>query len=149
VTYDFAIYALYPNAPCGLENITKPYCNLNGAPLAGVPRWAISAGAEYDEPVNIGPRAADVYAGIDYTYRSPLYSNAADSIYSHLPDLNLINLRLGVRLDSRTWDVYLWAKNIANANYFTFVASGVANTGLLTAQVGLERTFGGTVRFHF
>lgn len=149
VTYDRAIYADFPNAPCGLENITKPFCVLSGAPLAGVPRWAISAGGEYTYPVNIGPKAANVYAGIDYTYRSPLYSNATDSIYSHLPDLNLINARLGVREDGQTWDFYLWVKNIANANYFTFVSPGVANTGALTAEPGLERTFGGTFRFHF
>jgi iron complex outermembrane receptor protein len=147
--YDKAIYADYPNAPCGLENITRPFCNLNGAPLAGVPKWTISAGGEYDHPVTFGAREVSAYVGLDYTYKSSLYSNATDSIYSKLPDLSLLNVRAGVRSGAGKWDLYLWAKNVFNVDYDTFIAAGVGNTGELTAQLGDPRTYGVTLRFHY
>jgi len=149
VTYDKAIYATYPTAPCGLENITHPYCSLNGAPLAGVPLWAISAGGEYAYPFTVGAKQLSAYFGVDYTYRSSVYSASTDSIYSLLPDLNLFNARLGVRAANQSWDLYLWAKNLFDVNYFTYVAAGVGNTGALTAQLGDPRTYGATFRFHF
>ncbi len=148
VTYDKAIYANYPNAPCGLENITKPFCSLNGAPLAGVPLWAISAGGEYDYPLKVGSASLTSYLGVDYTYRSSIYTASTDSIYTLLPPLNLVNLRLGVRAADQKWDLYLWAKNLANTDYFTFTMPLVGNTGALASQLGDPRTYGVTFRFH-
>ena len=147
--YDKAIYAEYPNAPCGLEHITQPFCNLNGAPLAGVPKWTVSAGGEYDHGFNFGSRELTGYLGLDYTYRSSLYSAATDSIYSRLPGLSLLNMRLGVREGTGKWDLYLWAKNISNVNYLSFVGTGPGNTGALYSQLGDPRTYGVTLRFHY
>ena len=147
--YDRAINADYPNAPCGLENITHPFCSLNGAPLAGVPRWSVSAGGEYSHPVSFGPKQTSIYAGLDYTYRSSLYSAATDSIYSKLPELSLLNVRLGLRAADSAWDLYVWAKNIFNENYFTFRSAGPGNTGALYSQLGDPRTYGVTFRFHY
>ena len=147
--YDKAIYADYPNAPCGLENVTQPFCNLNGAPLAGVPKWTLSAGGEYDHPIAIGRREVSAYLGLDYTYRSDFYSNATDSIYSKLPDLSLLNLRVGVREADNKWDLYFWTKNIFDQKYFTFISAGIGNTGALDAQLGDPRTYGVTLRFHY
>jgi iron complex outermembrane receptor protein len=147
--YDKAIYADYPNAPCGLENITQPFCNLSGAPLAGVPKWTVSAGGEYAHPVTFGAREVSAYAGLDYTYKSTLYSNATDSIYSKLPSLSLLNLRAGVRAVDGKWDLYMWAKNVFNVYYNTFISAGIGNTGALDAGVGDPRTYGVTLRFHY
>jgi iron complex outermembrane receptor protein len=147
--YDKAIYADYPNAPCGLEHILLPSCNLNGAPLGGVPKWTVSAGGEYDYPVNIGAREVSIYLGADYTYRSSVYSAATDSIYSKLADLQLLNLRLGVRDATNKLDLYFWAKNVTNHFYFTFVGGGLGNTGALDGQPGDPRTYGVTLRFHY
>jgi iron complex outermembrane receptor protein len=149
VTYDDATYASYPTAPCGLENITAPSCNLSGAPLAGVPLWAVSAGGEFDQPVSLGAKQAQAYFGVDYSYRSPVYSAATDSIYSQLPQLSLFNARLGLRAADSRWDAYLWAKNLFNDNYLTFVTAGAGNTGALYAQLGDPRTWGVTLRFHY
>jgi iron complex outermembrane receptor protein len=149
VTYDYATYASYPNAPCPLENITTPTCNLSGAALAGVARWAVSAGGEYDQPLTIGARQVQAYIGADYTYRSSVYSAATDSIYSNLPQLSLLNARIGVRSADQRWDAYLWSKNLGAAKYFTFVSAAVGNTGGLVGQLGDPQTFGGTIRFKY
>jgi iron complex outermembrane receptor protein len=147
--YDKAIYADFPNAPCPLEAITTPVCNLSGAPLAGVPKWTISAGGEYDHPVTFGSREVSAYVGADYTYRSSLYSVATDSIYSKLPALSLLNVRGGARSPNGKWDLYLWAKNVLNQYYYNFISASVGNTGALDAGPGDPRTYGVTLRFHY
>ena len=146
-TWDDAIYAKYPGGPCGLEAITQPSCDLSGKPLAGTPRWAATAGGEYDQPVSLGARQGTAYLGVDYSYRSSLYSHASDSIYTRLPQLSLVGARLGLRSDG--WDLYVWGKNLANAKYFTYLNPGTGNTGALYAQLGDPRTYGVTLRFKY
>ncbi|MDR3510576.1 MAG: TonB-dependent receptor [Caulobacteraceae bacterium] len=148
-TWDDAVYAKYPKAPCGLEKITQGVCNLSGAALAGVPRWSASAGGEYDYPLALGARETEAYVGVDYTFRSSVYSSATDSIYSKLPSLSLVNARLGVRAADQRWDAYLWAKNLGNVKYFTFISAGAGNTGQLVAQLGDPQTWGATLRVHY
>ena len=147
--YNWAIYAQDPNAPCPIERITAPFCSLSGAPLAGVPRWTISAGGEYDHPIRLGAREVSGYIGLDYSYRSSENSVATDSIHSLLPDLSLLNLRVGVRSEDNKWDFYVWSKNVLNAKYFTFISPGIGNTGALDAQLSDPRTIGVTLRFHY
>jgi len=149
VTYDDAVYQKYPAAPCGLENINKASCNLDGRPLAGTSLWTVSAGGEFQQPINLGARQAQAYVGADYSYRSSTYSAATDSIYSALPQLSLINARIGVRSVDGRWDAYLWSRNLGATKYFTFVAAGVGNTGALVGQLGDPQTFGGTIRLKY
>lgn len=146
-SFDDAIYAKYPGAPCGLEHINLLACDLSGQPLSGTPKWSASAGGEYSHPLSLGPREAQAYLGVDYSYRSSIYSASTNSIYSKLPQLSLVNARLGVR--SGAWDIYVWGKNLANQDYFTTVAPGSGNTGALFAQLGDPRTYGVTLRFKY
>ena len=146
LTYDDAIYESFVNGVCPLERITLPRCDLSGSDLAGVPRWSVSAGGEYHRPIRDGIEA---FGGVDYTFRSSLYSAATDSIYSKLPSLNLVNARLGLRSARSAWSAYLWVKNIADEKYFTFTASGVGNTGALFSQLGDPRSFGATFRVQY
>jgi iron complex outermembrane receptor protein len=148
LTYDDAVYASYANGVCGLENITLSHCNLSGAPLAGVPRWAASAGGEVSQPLKLGSHEAETYLGVDYSFRSSLYSASTDSIYSRLPSLNLVNARLGLRSANGRWDAYVFARNLLNKSYFLFIAPGVGNTGALDGELGDPRTFGVTLRAH-
>jgi iron complex outermembrane receptor protein len=144
-TFDDATYVKYSGAPCGLEAITRPSCSLDGRPLAGVPRWSAAAGGEYGYPLSLWSHEVRAYVGLDYNYRSSLYSQATDSIYSALPQLSLVNVRLGVRADQ--WDAYIWSKNVTNENYFTFIQPGTGNTGSLYGQLGDPRTIGATFRY--
>ena len=146
VVYDDAIYQSYPSAPCPLETINLAHCNLSGSPLAGTPEWTASFGGEIHHAAFTG---AEVYLGVDDTYRSSVYSSATDSRYSRLDPLDLVSARLGLRADNGRWDAYVWSKNLLDEKYFTFVAAGVGNTGALVAQLGDPRSFGGTLRLKF
>ncbi len=148
-SWDDAVYASYPHAPCGLEHITQAFCDLDGAALAGVARWSLSAGGEFVQPVALGARQTQAYVGADYSYRSGVYSAATDSVYSRLPPLGLINARLGLRSAGGRWDAYLWAKNLGATKYFTFVSAGVGNTGALYGQLGDPQTWGATFRVRY
>jgi iron complex outermembrane receptor protein len=148
-TYDQATYDSYANGPCPLELITQPKCNLSGRPLAGTPKWAAAAGGELHHPLVIQSRETEAYLGIDYNFRSSVYSAATDSIYSHLASLNLVNARVGIRAPDGRWDAYIWARNLTDEKYFTFVSAGVGNTGALVAQLGDPRTVGATVRVRY
>jgi len=144
--YDDAIYQSYADGVCGLEDITLPHCNLSGAALAGVPKWTLALGGEYHQPIT---DKIDGFGGFDYSYRSSLYSAATDSIYSKLPDLSLLDARLGVRGSAVAWEAYVWVKNLTDEKYFTFVSPGVGNTGALYAQLGDPRSFGATFRIKY
>lgn len=144
-TYDDATYANYPGSPCGLEAITTLECNLTGRPLAGVPRWAASVGGEFSQPLPLGALEVRAYVGADFSYRSAIYSQPTDSIYSLLPDRSLLNLRLGVRSDR--WDAYIWSKNITDTRYYVTTGAGIGNTGALYGLLGDPQTWGVTLRY--
>jgi iron complex outermembrane receptor protein len=146
LAYDDAIYADYPGGQCGLES-TAAACDLSGRPLAGTPRWAVSAGGEYDYPVTLGALEAKAYVGADYSYRSSLYSHASDSIYTRLPQLTLVNARVGLKSDR--WDVFFWAKNLANDTYYNYLQPGPGNTGAIYGLLGDPRTYGATLRVKY
>ncbi len=144
--YDEAKYVSFPNAPCGLENVLATSCSLTGRPLAGVPRWSLSAGGEVHAPLTVGPRTLEAYLGADGSFRSSNYSSTTDSIYTLLPNLNLLNLRLGFRAGDGRWDVFLWGNNVTNVKYFTNTAPGIGNTGAIYSALGAPETFGVTLK---
>lgn len=145
-SYDDANYKSFPNSPCGLEDILKTSCSLTGRPLAGVPLWSAAAGGEFRQPFTWGAREVEAYVGVDDTFRSSIYSNGTDTIYSRLPSLNLLDARLGVRAADGRWDAYVWGRNITDKKYFTSQAPGIGNTGAIYAALGDPATWGVTLR---
>ena len=148
-TYDAAAYKSFPNSPCGLENILQTSCDLSGRPLTGVPLWAASFGGEFRQPFTLGSRQVEAYVGVDDSFRSSIYSNATDTIYSRLPSLNLVDARLGVRAADGRWDAYVWGKNITDKKYFTSEAPGLGNLGSIYAALGDPATWGVTLRARY
>jgi iron complex outermembrane receptor protein len=146
-TYDDATYESYKNAPCAIE-VQAPTCDLTGRQLPGPPRWSASTGGEYKRGIGeIRGFAAEAYLGGDYSYRSSVYTTAADSLYSLIPGYGLLNLRAGVRARDGAWDIQVWARNAADADYFLSRAAG--NTGAVTGVLGDPRTYGVTLRARY
>ena len=145
VTYDSAVYDKFPNSPCAIEHPlpTPATCDLSGAELPGVPEWSASAGFEYHHQVTLGAHQHELYLGVDDSYRSSMKTAATDSIYSETPSLNLVSARLGLRAPNRSWDVYVWGKNLGDEAYST---SQAALNGYIYAFRGDPLTFGVTAR---
>ena len=146
-TYDHATYDKFPTSPCPVEAPAGSVCSQTGQDLTGVPRWSTSAGFEYRRNVALGGRDVEAYLGADDSYRSSEFSQSTNSIYSKLPSLNLLNLRLGVRDPDHGWDVYLFGKNVDSERYYTNLTS--LPYGYVIGTPGDPATYGVTLRVHY
>ena len=145
-TYADTVYLSYPAAPCPFGVTGSTTCDLSGQTLPNAPRWAISAGGEAGQPVNT---AVEVYIGADWSWRSSFNSAADNSTFGVIQDYSIVNARAGVRAVGGKWDLYVWARNLLDKDYYTRLGLAPFNTGLLVASVGDPRTFGVTGRFRF
>ncbi len=57
------------------------------------------------------------------------------------------NGSLGFR--SGQYTVFVWARNIANSNYFEQLQAAAGNSGLYAGVLGDPRTYGATLRYAF
>jgi len=146
-----ARFVKFTNAPCPPElagGANSPAnCDVSGSILPGVSKWAFSWGGEYKVPTEILDRDGEAYVGYDGNYRSLFSSNASRSIYTDIDAYLIHNFRLGFRTDS--FDIFGWVRNAFDENYFESLAVTPGNTGLISAQLGDPRTFGGTIKLSF
>ncbi|WP_439534808.1 TonB-dependent receptor [Polymorphobacter sp.] len=137
-----------PPGPAATPGANSPVnCDVSGSVLPGISKWAFSWGGEYNIPAALLGQEGEVYFGYDGNYRSSFSSNASPSIYTNIDGYSLHNFRLGYRTEKV--DIFGWARNAFQQNYFESLAVTPGNTGLISAQLGDPRTFGGTIKFNF
>ena len=167
--YTDAKYKKFVDAPCPPElsggtfqaaNATLDYsqpgvpgalsprqCDISGADLPGVSKWAFSYGAEINQPVTLLAKEGQVYFGVDGNYRSHWNSNASPSIYTNVKGYALTNFRAGFRGEG--FDVFGWVRNALDVDYIETLQVAPGNTGLIAGQPGDPQTWGGTIKFSF
>jgi iron complex outermembrane recepter protein len=133
-----------PSAPGTPGGFSPPFCDISGQRLPGISKWAFSYGFQYSLPVSVG----DVYFGLDGNYRSEFSSNPSRSIYMDIDGYSLASVRAGFRADAG-WEIYGWARNAFDEEYFDFLSSQSGSTGLVIGQPGDPRTYGLTVKVSF
>ena len=137
-----------PVGPAATPGANSPAnCDVSGSRLPGVSKWAVSWGGEYNLPAKVLGRDGAAYVGYDANYRSKFSSNASRSIYTDIDGYSIHNFRVGFRTDR--FDIFAWARNAFGADYFESLAVTPGNTGLISAQLGDPRTYGGTIKFEF
>ncbi len=137
-----------PSAPGTPGGFSPPSCNISGQWLPGISKWAFSYGFQYDVPLQgLGPDGA-AFLGVDASYRSKFSSNPSRSIYTDVDGYSLAHVRAGIR-GFNGWEVYAWARNAFNENYFDYLTTQSGNTGLVIGQPGDPRTYGLTIRASF
>jgi iron complex outermembrane receptor protein len=149
LAYTDATYRNYPNGPTPVEALNpttaqpggSPLQNMSGQRLAGVPKWSASLGTDASHALT---DRITLYGHADWSWRSNYYTVASNSRYGLVPSYDLVNARIGVRLDKGRFDLSVWARNLFDKNYFQTLS--VANTGLVTAILGDPRTLGATLR---
>ncbi|MDB5706771.1 MAG: TonB-dependent receptor [Sphingomonas bacterium] len=147
--YTDAYYVDYKQGPTPVEALNPTPAqpggfastDLSGKPLAGVPKWAFTAGGDFTQPLG---GSTELYGHADYSWRSSFYTAVSDSRYSLVPSYGVGNARIGVRLDDGRYDLSVWAKNLFDKDYFQTLT--IAATGLITANLGDPRTVGATFR---
>jgi len=145
-SYTDAVYIDYPNAPQAPERLDLGSVqSLSGKPLAGVPKFTYTLGADIAQPVGrIAGQTLQFYGHADFAHRSLLNTSSTNSRYAQVPGYGVLNGRIGVRPESGRWDLSVWARNLTNTKYFQTLAA--ANTGVITALLGDPRTVGATLR---
>jgi len=163
-----AKYVNFTNAPCppelsggtvvtgtqvpgaaGVAGALSPAsCNISGQRLPGVSKWSFSWGGEYNLPAKLLGKEGQVYIGYDGSYRSSFSSNPSPSAYTWVNGYSLHNFRVGFRVENGI-DIYGWVRNATGTNYVEMLTVASGNTGLIAANLGDPRTFGGTVKFQY
>jgi iron complex outermembrane receptor protein len=142
-------YLRFKDAPPPLELTGgTPVVDASGSVLPGISKWAFSVGAEYTKLGSFLSLKGEYFARMDASYRSGFSSNPTPSRYLNVPQYALFNPRVGFRTRDGL-QVSLWARNLANTNYFEFLSPQPSNTGLYVGQPGDPRTFGVTIARSF
>ncbi|MEH3103770.1 MAG: TonB-dependent receptor [Sphingomonas phyllosphaerae] len=141
-SYTDATYRDYRNAPQAPERLNLGGIqNLSGEPLAGVPRFTYTLGADAAQPLG---GALELYGHSDYSHRSSFNTTAGNSRYGVIDAYGVLNLRIGLRSEDARWDLSAWVRNAGDTEYFQTLSP--TNFGLVTGIVGDPRTWGVTLR---
>ncbi|RZK00586.1 MAG: TonB-dependent receptor [Novosphingobium sp.] len=146
IAYADAKYIDFKNAPQAPERLNiSQIQDLSGAPLAGVPKFTYTLGADANLPLGeLGGRELTLYGHADYSHRSSFNTSSSNSAWAQIPAFGLANARIGLRTDDGLIDVSFWVKNLFDKDYYLSLSPG--NTGAVTGQVGEPRTLGVTLR---
>ena len=162
--YTDAKYVSFAGAPCppelsgggsgtpvaapGTPGNSPASCDISGQRIAGVSKWSLSYGAEYNVPANVLGEPGEVYLGLDGNYRSRFSSNPSPSAYTWIDGYALTNLRLGFRTDDGL-NVFAWVRNAFDTHFFELLSVAPGSTGLIAGQPGDPRTYGLTLAHNF
>lgn len=134
--YTDATFKSYPE-PGG------PGTDYSGNRLADAPKFTYSVGVEYRETFNLG----DFVVQANYFSQDEFYSNPNNTAVNLNERRGESSARIGFESDSEAWNVFLWAKNLADDE------SQIHNTtsflGVPRAQYAQPRTYGVTVNYNF
>ena len=140
--YTDARYVSYTGAQQAVESTyLGAVQDLSGKRLPFVPKFTYSVNFDAARPLG---NNGEIYLRADYLHRSSTNATATLSAYGYIPAYGVVNARIGVRTSDGRYDLSVWARNLADNDYYTN-RSG-APTGLITATPGDPRTFGITVR---
>jgi iron complex outermembrane receptor protein len=142
-------YLSFADAPPALEDTGGPQVkDVSGSTIPGISKWAGALGGEYTRPKVLLGRAGEFFGGIDISFRSSFSSSPSYSRYLVADGYSLLNSRAGYR-SGNGWSIFLWARNIANSNYFELLSAAPGNSGLYVGLPGDRRTVGVTLRHTF
>lgn len=141
--YSDGEYTNYPAGPCPLEVQTAATtrCSLTGRRLASLPRFAITAGLDYQRPVGDG----QVFVHVDTASRSGFNGDPSLSRFTYVRGYNLTNANIGYRFAGGL-ELIVWARNLLDADYIQNLTIQAGNSGLIVGTPSDPRTVGGTVR---
>jgi iron complex outermembrane recepter protein len=146
VTYTDGRYLSFTDAPPPLEDTGGPQVkDISGSVLPGISKWAYSLGGEYAQPIAALGYPGQFFAAVDTSYRSSFSSSPSASRYLVVDGYSLLNTRVGFRAASG-WQVFVWSRNLLDANYYELLSAAPGNTGLYVGQPGDPRAVGVTLK---
>ncbi len=143
--YTDAVYKNYINAQAAPDkrNISQIQ-DLSGVQLANAPKFIYNFALDLIRPVRLIGDSDEVYTRVDYNHRSTNDTSGSNSRYTRIAGYGVVNARIGARFDDGRFDLSLWATNLLDKKYYSSL--GASNIGLITGNLGDERSFGATLR---
>jgi iron complex outermembrane receptor protein len=109
------------------------------------PEWTYSFGIQYD--YEIGP--GTVGARVDGAYRSEIFTDTNNTVWSRIEDRFLANARLSYTTADEDWRISLEVQNLFDKYYFMSVSDTTRSLGAVTGVPGLPRTWALSLRRNF
>jgi iron complex outermembrane receptor protein len=151
LTYLHSRFLSFPNAPFmipvpleqGGGNNQIPM-DAKGNPLPYAPNFVGNVTAEYDIPIG---KAGELQLAGNYNYNSGYFAGP-DRILKQQP-YEVTNLSLSWALPNGATRVGLWAKNLFQTEYYSFLLAGPNSGGFDEGVPAPPRTFGLSIRQEF
>jgi len=136
-------YSDYPAGPCPLERQTAQTtaCDLTGRRLASLPRWSLTAGADYERPVGSG----SVFFHADSSSRSGFNGDPSLSRFTYIRGYNVTNGSIGYRA-ADGWELAVFSRNLFRSDYIQNLTIQAGNSGLILGLPSDPRVIGLTLR---
>ena len=134
------------------EVVSTGLYSLADTQIPFVPRWAISAAAEYSHYIGrFYASHVDAYLGGSYDYNTRINTSANNSIYGWVPGYGTLNLHFGIRQHDSGWDLSAFVNNATNERHITEIVqgSGASGNGAWYAYVTQPVNFGVIARVAF
>ncbi|WP_297506986.1 TonB-dependent receptor [uncultured Caulobacter sp.] len=144
LSYDEATYDQYAGAPCTAAQAaaTTGTCvqNLAGRVIPNAPKLHGALSAQYETEIPaLNVRA---FARVDYAYFSEQYLQTAHAPETLQRGYGVLNGRVGLKVSSGRWGVYLTGANLANTKYLRNAYDFPLFSGAYLAAPGQPRTYG-------
>lgn len=125
-------------------SVPGPGGNLD-RPMPNSPRFTFNALARYHWPMFGGSMAVQV----DGNYVWEHSVAAVDQPALQINGYALLNGEIGWTTQDKKWGIKAWIRNIADREYYTNKIDISTISGQIEEVVGMPRTFGGTISYHF
>ncbi len=140
---------VFPELPPGLPVEGFNASTAEDEPLSYSPENELVLTASYDLPVSESLGEMSFSATYIYVDERQAVSEET-SIYATLDDYDLINLNFNWRAIAGTpLDLSLFATNVTDEEYVTFLTGNWNTAGVESGQVGVPRMYGARLRYNF
>ncbi|HWF76396.1 MAG TPA: TonB-dependent receptor [Caulobacteraceae bacterium] len=141
-SYLDAHFTSFPNGPCppGVPGV----CELAGYRLSGAPTWNLNFSGKYERPISADWNG---FVILDASYKGLIEWTDNDP-NTYWPGYTIANARIGVS-NQHGLQVSLFANNVTNTNYMTFIFASPLASGLYVGFDGAPRVFGVELRKSF
>ncbi len=111
--------------------------NYSGNTLPSAPKATLNGTAHYEHDLPFGVLVSQ----LDFTYRSKVYFDTANTERLSDPARIFVNAQLGVKLNDGRYEVGLWGRNLFGVTNIVDITP-IASLGFDVFSVGQPRTYG-------
>ena len=139
------------NVAIGLSLLSAKYRDFvsagndfSGNTLPSAPAVSLTGSVNYEHPLPLG----GLVAQLDYTFRSQIFFDTANTARLRDPSRFYLNGQLGWRLADGRYEIGVWGRNIFNETNISDITP-IAGLGFDIFSVGIPRTYGLYARFRY